>query len=58
MASYNSFANAGQRITFKIESLKLIRVHGFQNQYLRPFRTAMTGTVESNIREMTDKFNG
>lgn len=58
MASYNSFANAGQRTTFKIESLKLIRVHGFQNQYLRPFRTAMTGTVESNIREMTDKFNG
>lgn len=58
MANYNSFANAGQRITFKIESLKLIRVHGFQNQYLRPFRTAMTGTVESNIREMTDKFNG
>lgn len=58
MANYNSFANAGQRINFRIESLKLIRVHGFQNQYLRPFRTAMTGTVESNIREMTDKFNG
>lgn len=58
MANYNSFANAGQRISFKIESLKLIRVHGFQNQYLRPFRTAMTNTVENNIREMTDKFNG
>lgn len=58
MASYNSFASAGQRINFRIESLKLIRVHGFQNQYLRPFRTAMTNTVENNIREMTDKFNG
>lgn len=59
MASYNSIAgNAGQRINFRIESLKLVRVNGFQDQYLRPYRTAMTNTVENNIREMTDQFNG
>ena len=58
MASYNSIGNAGQRINFRIESLKLVRVNGFQDQYLRPYRTAMTNTVENNIREMTDQFNG
>lgn len=48
----------GSRVTFQIESLRLIRVNGYQNQYLRPFVTRMNGTVQDKLVTMVDQFNG
>lgn len=49
---------AGVRTEVSVEYLQLMKVNSYQNQYLRPFKTTVTGSFESVLGNMLDNYNG
>lgn len=45
-------------IPVRIESLKLLKVSGYQKQYLRPLTTQMNGDVVNHVSSLISDYNG
>lgn len=45
-------------IPIRIESLKLLKVSGYQKQYLRPLTTQMNGDVVNSVSSLVADYNG